>query len=237
MEEELTIREHLQELRKLVLSLIIPLILLFAFFFWTAGIILTWLIAYIGLQPTSLVALTPFENLYARASLATALTVLIGLPIILYGIYTYIKPALVEHNRVKLITITLSSIVLALLGVFIGIFVFSRFVLFTLATTYLVVEPMWGILSVIRYMIMLSIILAFIMQIILIIPLLVRADLVSIKTLTEHRFGIFIVIMILSALLSPPDIFSMLLMILPIYGSYEVGIFVSRLIPKRKSNR
>ncbi len=236
MDEEKTIREHMLELKKLFIRLVIPLILLFALFFWASSYLMDWLINYMGLNPNQLVALNPFENLYARATIATSLSIFFGIPIIFTGIYSYVRPVITEHHRGLLVVIAISSLLLGIIGALVGVLVFSKFVLLMLSTSYLLVEPMWGITSVLRYMIMMALTLAFILQISLVIPLLVRYELLTIRDVTEHRVGVFIVVMILSALLSPPDPFSMFLMIIPIYGSYELGVLIAKLTRKKGKN-
>lgn len=229
MDEELTIREHIRQLRNLFLKLFIPLTLLFILFFWLAGHFMPWLLEYMGIGIENVVALNPFENLAARITIAMSLTTFFGLPIIFAGIYNYVKPAISEANQKKLLIIVISSLILGVIGIIIGILVFSKFMLFMLSTSYLIVNPMWGITSVVRYIIMMSLTMAFILQIVLIIPIIIKSKLLKIHDLTTHRSTIFIFVAIISALISPPDPFSMFLMIIPIYGSFELGILIAKI--------
>lgn len=231
MDEEKTIREHLVELRKVLLTMFLPLIVLFILFFYLSGPLMIWLTDYMNLEVFSLV---PLENLYARAMVATSLTILFGLPVIFTGLYRYAKPVISEKHKKVLLFVVIVSFLLSFIGVLLGVFIFARFILFTLGSQYLIAEPMWGVASVIRYIIASSVALAFIMQIILILPILVKSNLVSVETLSENRTNAFIIISILSALLSPPDLISMFIMIIPIYFSYELGVFISKLTKPSK---
>jgi sec-independent protein translocase protein TatC len=230
MEQELTIREHMKELRSLIIQLSIPLAILFIFFFWASKYFVTLLITYMGLNINQVVALNPFENLTATITVATAFTLFFGIPMIFLRIFQYIKPTVSKKNRKYLFRILLSATLLGIIGIIIGIFVFSKFVLFMLSTSYLIVNPMWSISSVVRYVLMMSITMAIIMQIVLIIPLLIKIKLVELESFTNHRPAVFILIAIISAIISPPDPLSMFIMLIPIYGAYELGILMAKII-------
>ncbi|MFT4261076.1 MAG: twin-arginine translocase subunit TatC [Candidatus Woesearchaeota archaeon] len=232
MDEELTIREHIAQLRLLLLMLFVPLLILFVLFFWLAGYFVPWLLNYMGLDITNVVALTPFENLSARITIALSLTIFFGLPIIFAKIYGYVKPAISQKNRKKLTVVVSFSIMLGIIGVIIGILVFAKFMLFMLSTNYILVNPMWSITSVVRYIIIMALTMAFILQLVLIIPILIKSELINIEDLTNHRGIIFILVAVISALISPPDPFSMFLMIIPIHGSFEIGILISKIQKK-----
>lgn len=230
MDEELTVREHIQELRGVAKKTLIPLIILFALFFWLAQPLTQFLLTYMQLDPTSVVALTPFENLHARATIATSLTLFFGLPILFLAGYSYAKPAIAEKNRKTLLLIVASSTILAVIGAILGVLVFARMILYLLSTTYLLVTPMWSITSVVKQVLALAITTALIMQIVLLIPLLVKYGFVQTPTLKRYRAHVFITLTILAAFISPPDPLSMFVMSIPLYISYEAGLTISKLI-------
>lgn len=70
------------------------------------------------------------------------------------------------------------------------------------------------------------------------IPILVyflsRIGLLTPKLLKEKRRYAIVIILVLSALITPPDWFSIFLIFLPLYGLYEVSILVSARINRRR---
>lgn len=60
------------------------------------------------------------------------------------------------------------------------------------------------------------------------IRLLHKVGLISAQTLRNYRRHALVAIMIVSAIITPPDIFSMLLVTLPLYMLYEVSIYFIR---------
>jgi sec-independent protein translocase protein TatC len=63
------------------------------------------------------------------------------------------------------------------------------------------------------------------------LPLLVyflpRIGLVSPAFLRKYRRHAIVLLAILAAIITPPDVFSMILVMLPLYGLYELSIFLS----------
>jgi sec-independent protein translocase protein TatC len=57
---------------------------------------------------------------------------------------------------------------------------------------------------------------------------LARCGLVSADVLRRYRRHAFVVLMILAACVTPPDIFTMFLVCVPLYLLYEVSIWVIR---------
>jgi len=60
-----------------------------------------------------------------------------------------------------------------------------------------------------------------------------RLGIMTPEFLKKYRKHALVIILILAAVITPPDIFSQIIVTVPIYGLYEVGIFLS----KREENR
>lgn len=71
-------------------------------------------------------------------------------------------------------------------------------------------------------------------QLPLILVILAKFGIISSKTLSSKRRYAFIIILILSAILTPPDVFSMVALATPIYCLYELSIFVVRFTKSKK---
>lgn len=64
--------------------------------------------------------------------------------------------------------------------------------------------------------------------------LLNRINILSIQLLTQSRRYAFLLILILSAILTPPDVLSMIGLAAPLYMLYEVSIIIVRLVEKKQ---
>ena len=64
--------------------------------------------------------------------------------------------------------------------------------------------------------------------------LLAKIGILSSAVLKKYRRHSIVVILILSAIITPPDVISQLLVTFPIYTLYEIGIVVVKRVEKRK---
>jgi ACR3 family arsenite efflux pump ArsB len=65
----------------------------------------------------------------------------------------------------------------------------------------------------------------------LVIALLGWLRLLSVETLTSNRRWALVVCGIVAAMITPADALSMIMMLLPLYGLYELGILLLRVAP------
>jgi sec-independent protein translocase protein TatC len=61
--------------------------------------------------------------------------------------------------------------------------------------------------------------------------------LINDKTLSKYRAHSFVIILIIAALITPPDIITQLILGVPMYLLFEVSIFLSRVVRKRAEKR
>ena len=61
-----------------------------------------------------------------------------------------------------------------------------------------------------------------------------KIGIVSPPFLKRYRKHAFVLILILSAIITPPDVFSQILVSLPLVMLYEVGIMISKRIEKQR---
>ncbi len=51
----------------------------------------------------------------------------------------------------------------------------------------------------------------------------------------KYRRHAFLVIIVIAAIVTPPDVTSQILMTIPIYALYEISIFIARNVERRKA--
>jgi sec-independent protein translocase protein TatC len=69
------------------------------------------------------------------------------------------------------------------------------------------------------------------------LTLLVSAELLETKTLAKNRRYAIVLGFIISAILTPPDALSMMMMAVPLVGLYEISIVIGRIIEARRRRR
>ena len=143
--------------------------------------------------------------------------------------FRFSKEVIGEKIYKKSKGLILKSYLLGIFGLFMGVFVFSKLILNNLLTSYTITNASWSILSVFSLIIKLGIAMAIGVQLILIIPSLINIGLVKKDSMKSLRPIVLVMVLIISAIVTPPDVISMFLMSLPIYVSYEAGMLLSKL--------
>jgi len=208
--------------------LILPMIICFGIFFTFSKSIVIYILDYYNIPLDNVVSLNPFESLQTSFSIAGSLTLLFCLPLILNGILRYSKEAIGTERYKQSAKLIWKSYSLAILGVTMGVFLFSKLILGNLMNMYTLTTANWSIFAVFSLIITMSITLAITMQMVVIIPSTVKIGLVEKKSLKKFRPFAIVGILVASAIATPPDLFSMLLMSVPIYGAYETGVLLSK---------
>ncbi len=237
---EQPLMEHLLELRSRLLKIIIGVLVLFiplAVFADTLFNLLALpMLRYLP-QGSSMIAthvtspfLTPFK-------FALLLAVILAVPWILYQIWAFVAPGLYKRERRLVIPLLASSTFLFYLGMS-----FAYLVVFPLIFRFMVKVAPTGVavMTDITYYLdfVMTMFLAFgtAFELPVAIVLMVWAGFVTPDQLAGKRAYVLIGCFVVGMLLTPPDMLSQTMLALPCYVLYEVGIWFSRRIAKRKDD-
>ena len=69
----------------------------------------------------------------------------------------------------------------------------------------------------------------------IIIYFLTKAGVVTPKTLVQYRKYALVLVLVLAAIITPPDVASQIIVAIPIVILYQVSIFISRIVVKNQS--
>ncbi len=227
-DKELSLIQHLDELRRRLTVAAIAIALTTAVSFAFAEQIIRVLLVPTGIARC--VALSPTENFttFMRVSLFAGIA--FSMPVILYEIYMYIDPALHRHER--RFVLTLGPFVLAL---FVGGMAFCYFVLLPNALKFLITFGGSVIENQLRCGEYLSFVTTFILGLGVvfetpaIIFMLVRVGVVKRSWLAKQRRYVFLLVFVIGAIITPtPDPFNQSLVALPMYLLFELGLLLAR---------
>lgn len=225
--KELSIVEHLEELRRvLVISTTMTLAFAVIFYFFSDRI-LAILLNPVNSLGYKMVFVRVTEALMTKIKLSLFLGFIVALPIILWQVWGFILPALKKKER-RFFTI---FIVLSYLAFIAGLS-FAFYVVYNLGISFFLryagteLLPMLTISSYLSFTIAILVPFGLLFQLPLALYLLNSLGIISYKLMKKSRKYIFLVILVISALFTPPDIFSMIIMAVPLYGLLEVSILM-----------
>ena len=224
---EMSIVEHLEELRnRLIKSIIAVVIAAFGAYFFSEELmeILT--------RPVGeLVFLRPTEAFFTYIKISIFAGILVALPFLLYQFWSFVLPAL-HDNEKKYINLLLPiSLFMFALGI-----AFGFAVVLPLGMRFLLnfgspeLSAMISISHYVSFLLTLLLPFGLIFQLPLVLNLMVKLGIVKIDTLTMFRKYIIVLIFIISAILTPPDIITQMFMAGPLILLYEGSILIAKII-------
>lgn len=260
---EMTFGEHLDELRKVLIHIAIAFVVLFVvlFTFFKGNIIdlvffpsqsdfisnrlMARLASLTGVDALRINAnqvqiyntkMAGQFMLHIKASAIGALVV--GFPYIIGQLWGFIKPALDKEVKKRSRRIVWKIVFWFFLGVS-----FSYFVIAPLGINFLVtyeangqIENIIDVSSYVSTVMGVCFAGGLVFQLPLLIRLLASIGIINSAWLKKNRKVAVVVLLIISAMITPPDVMSQLLIFLPFYLLYEYGITIAKRIERREKS-
>lgn len=151
---------------------------------------------------------------------------------ILYELFRFISPALYENERKYSVLVAGIIYVLFLLGILMSYFVLFP-ISFRFLGTYSVSAKVVSNITLDSYIstfVSLTLVMGVVFQLPVIAFFLGKMGIITSKTLTRYRRHSFLMIMIIAAIITPPDIMTLVLVTIPLYLLYEVSIRVVKFL-------
>jgi sec-independent protein translocase protein TatC len=226
-----TFISHLIELRSRLLGILLVFVLILAGLLPFANKIYTLLAHPLlaklpaGGQMIAIGVTTPF---FVPMKVAMLAAFVISLPHTLYQIWAFVAPGLYTHERRFMGPVVVASTLLFMTGM-----AFAYFLVFPVVFGFITrtapegVAVMTDIGNYLDFVITLFMAFGFAFEVPIAVVLLVRFNLVSIKTLREIRSYVIVGAFVLGAIFTPPDVISQIMLAVPLWLLYEVGVLAA----------
>ncbi len=190
-------------------------------------------------QELELIYTGPLEFFFAKLKLAGFGAIILSFPVLAWQLYRFVAPGLYRRERNAFLPFLVASPVLFLLGAALVYFVMLPFVMwFSLSqqitapgVTVELLPKVSDYLSLVT-----TLVLAFglCFQLPVVMSLLGLSGIVSASQLAAGRRYAIVGVVVLAAIVTPPDPISQLMLAIPLVGLYEVSIWCVRLIEGRR---
>ena len=226
---------HLTALRSTLIKCFVALGIGLIPMFFVAPFCMNWLTKImIGNNDVSLNFFSPAEVFILQIKIAVVLDLLICFPYIARQIWNFILPALYDNEKKFIKSIVLTSSTLFITGVLFCIyFILPLLINFGISFSTDNIKAVFGISNIISLALRLSVVFGLMFQFPLITYSLIRSGITSYEAVKSKRPYILVGILIIAALLTPPDVISQLMLATPTYLLFEIGLCCSRKIPSR----
>ena len=151
-------------------------------------------------------------------------------PYILFELFRFISPALYDNERKYSIPILFVIYTLFIVGVLMSYFILFP-ISFRFLGTYSVAEEVHSTITLDSYIstfVTLTLIMGLVFQLPVIAYFLAKIGIIQSAMLAKYRQYAFLIIMIVAAIITPPDLMTLILVTIPLYLLYEVSIIVTR---------
>lgn len=238
-ESEQSFISHLIELRTRLLRAVIAVVVVFVAYFPFAKQLYAFLARPLirvlphGAQMIATEVTTPFFVPLKVAMMSAFLT---ALPFVLYQIWAFIGPGLYTHERRMVVPLVVSSTLLFFCGMAFAYFLVFPVVFGFLATSAPAgVAVMTDISKYLDFVITLFIAFGVTFEVPIAVVMLVMFGAVSVQKLREIRPYIIVGAFVIGAIFTPPDVISQVMLAVPLWLLYELGIIVAAMMVKRRA--
>lgn len=228
VDRDMSLAEHLTELRSCLVKAGAALVAGTAVSFYYLEQIIKTLTAPVG----QLYYLRPAEAFMVYLKIALLAGLILASPMVLYQLYSFVRPALtLREKHYALCTIPV------IIVLFLGGMLFSYYLVFPRAVEFFLgfgnghVNPLISMESYLDFLLMLVVPFGFVFNIPVVLLLLAYLKLLPVNALGRYHKHVILAAFILAAFITPtPDIITQSLLALPMVVLYELSLVLCKLL-------
>ena len=235
-EKKTTLLGHLKDLRRvLMISLAAIVIGVLGCYFFLREPLMAIAFGPIRQLGKDAVMIGVGEGFIVQMKVACIAGITIASPAVLWQAFTFVLPALYQHEKKAFILCFFAAVVMFFAGILFAYLYVLDFGLRTFLLDY--AGGMTTMISASKYLSFLETFLlpfGLIFQIPLVTGFLTKIGILTPDKLKRKRRYAILIILIVAAFLTPPDILSQIMLSVPMFALYEVSILFSKYIVKKK---
>jgi len=164
---------------------------------------------------------------------------IVAFPYVLYQLWSFISPGLKENERKSSRGFLVVASLLFFTGVLFGYYIITPLSINFLANYQVseLVSNEFDISSVIAIVRSSAIASGFVFELPIIIYFLTKIGLVTPQFLKKYRKYALVIVLILSAIITPPDIASQVIVAIPILILYQISIYISAVVVRNQNRK
>lgn len=228
-DKEMTIFEHLDELRNRIIIAVLGLVVGSIVGYFLNPYVLKHIIKFTG--ENKLYYLGPADAFFIRIKISIVLGIFLSSPVTFWQVWSFVTPALKHEEKKYVIPTIFFSVFLFLAGGIFGILALplSLKVLISFGGENLL--PLFTADRYISFVVLLVLSFGIVFELPLVVLLLVKLGVLSPVFLKSNRKYALLFIVAIAAVITPStDIFTLLMMAGPLYLLFELSIFLTRFV-------
>ena len=166
-----------------------------------------------------------------HVSTAVYLGLLASSPYIMYELFRFVSPALYENERRYSVRVSVTIYVLFIVGVLMTYFILFP-ISFRFLGTYSVDESVRSTITLDSYIttfLSLTLVMGAVFQLPVLSFFLGKMGVINAELLARYRRHALVLLMLVAAIITPPDIMTLILVSIPLYLLYEASILTLKI--------
>ena len=184
----------------------------------------------INQSPITLINTTMAGQFNMHLLMAFYVALLVAIPYLLFELWIFVLPALTQQERKNGYLFMLYIVICMAVGIAFGYFVLSPLSV-NFLTSYVVSGDITNMIDVGSYISLVAnmvIVCAIIFELPVAIYFLSKTGLITAEFMRKYRRHAVVALAIGAAIITPPDVMSMILVVIPLYLLYEVSIWIAK---------
>jgi sec-independent protein translocase protein TatC len=227
--------EHLAELRKRLLLIVVSFIVLFFAGFYAGDPVIALAQRLASDISVTLITTSPLEYILVQIKVASVLAIACTAPIVVYQSIMFVRPGLTLRERSAVAFILPATAVLFLMGV-----VFSLFIVVPVTLVFFQgmaadagIQNLWSLDSLVGYVLFTTLGLGLVFEVPIIVLLMNQLGILPGSTLSRYRPYIYVATVAITAYITPmTDMVSLIIISVPLLLLLELSILLTRLVGK-----
>jgi sec-independent protein translocase protein TatC len=217
--------DHLEELRRRLIKALLAVVVGAVVSWFFVDYVIDILAKFVG----QVYFTAPAEAFMVRVKLSAIMGIVLAVPIIFLQLWRFVSPGLYKREKSLAIPVVLATTVFFLVGAS-----FCYFIVLPAALKFLMgygtenMTPLISIGSLLTFCAYLILAFGLVFELPVVAFFLGRIGLISSRLLRKGRSYAIVVALILGAILTPPDVFSQVMLAGPIFILYELSIWIVR---------
>lgn len=228
---EMHVVGHLTELRKRLIWTAVTFLAAVAISFVYVRDIYVWLSRDVEQK---LVILGPSDVIWVYVMIAGVVGVAATVPMAAYQLWSFVKPALHPQERRAAVPYIPAFFLLFVAGLSFGYFILFPMLLSFLQEMAQDFETVYTAQKYFGFMVNMTVPFGLLFEMPVIVMFLTKLGLLSPKRLAKFRKLSYFVLALVAIMITPPDIVSDILVIVPLFLLFEISLVVSRMVTVRK---
>lgn len=231
-----TVFEHIRALRRVLLVSVAAIGVCFVLLFYLCcDPLVNFVLAPVRSRGINIISTAVSEALMTQLKVCLIAGVVLAMPVVIQQIWSFIAPALYPHEKRLFAGLFFVALLLFLTGVaFCYLYVFPLAINLFWAAADTVATAMWSVEEYLDFVLSFVLPFGLMFELPVVIYMLARRGKVNYQKLSRWRKYVVLIIAIVAAILTPPDIISQCMLGLPMYLLYEIAAQLARFVKPHK---